>query len=115
MIISAKNIIVTKPSKCICEIGKYLKSIANDSKVVCDEIINITVDIPTNVRNNIPTNVTNTVSINSDDKKVRNKTNCYIFYTILLVIVLLFIIVIVVVVIITIILLYYHYYYYYCY
>ena len=87
MIISAKNIIVAKPSKCICEIGKYLKSIANDSKVVCDEIINITVNIPTNVRNNIPTNVTNTVSINSDDETVRNKTNYYIFYTVLLVIV----------------------------
>ena len=28
------------PSKCICENGKYLKSIADDSKVVCDGFIN---------------------------------------------------------------------------
>ena len=30
------------PSTCICENGKYLKSVTDDSKLVCDEIINVT-------------------------------------------------------------------------
>ena len=53
---------------------KYLKSIANTSAIVCDEIIdakgsvstNVTNNIPTNRANTILTNVTRTVSIYSD-------------------------------------------------
>ena len=36
---------MTSLDKCsgnICENGKYLKSIADDSKIVCDEVINVT-------------------------------------------------------------------------
>ena len=64
--------------KCVCENGKYLKSINDNSKIACDEIIY--------VMNNVPPNV----SKNSDDKKVRNKMDCYILHTVLLVIILLF-------------------------
>ena len=31
------------PSPCICENGTYLKSVADYSKIVCDENINVTV------------------------------------------------------------------------
>ena len=51
---------------------------------MCNEIINIT--------SNIPTNVTSTVSINSDDKKLRYKMDYYILDIVLLVIILLFLI-----------------------
>ena len=84
------------PSVCTYENGKYLKSIADTSVIVCDKIINAKDSVSTNVTNNIPTymtnttsaNVASTVSINSDDKKVRYKTDCYILLTILLVIIL---------------------------
>ena len=85
------------PSTCISENSKFLKSIGDTSVIVCDEIINatdsvsknVTNTMPTNMTNIISTNVPNTVSINSDDKKLRYKTNCYIFH-VLLVIILLF-------------------------
>ena len=48
------------PSPCNSENGKYLGSISDDSKSVCDEIINVT--------NSISTNVLDVVSINSDCK-----------------------------------------------
>ena len=59
--------------------GKYLKSIADTSVIVCDEIISVTDRVSTNVTNPISTNITNTISTNdvstvltnSDDKKVR--------------------------------------------
>ena len=54
---------------------------------MCNEIINVT--------NNIPKNVTSTVSINSNDKEVRHKINCWILHTVLIVIILLFIIAII--------------------
>ena len=78
-------------STCIYENAKYLKSIVDDSKIVFDGIIYI-MDI-------VPTNVTSTASINSDVKKVRLKTDCYILHPVLLVIILLFILTII----------YYHY------
>ena len=93
------------PSTCVCENGKYLKSITDSSVVVRDKIINaagsisksltntipanVTNSISTNVANTVPKNVTNTVpafvtstvSTNFHNKKVRNKIitihNCY--------------------------------------
>ena len=32
---------VWNPSKCICENEKYLASIMDDSKIICDEVINL--------------------------------------------------------------------------
>ena len=90
-------------STCICENGKYLKSVLDDSKILCNEIIsatdivstNVTNTIPTNVTKTIPTNVTSTLLTASDDKKVKYKMDCYILHTVLLVITLLFMIVII--------------------
>ena len=52
-------------------------------------------NVSTNVANTISSNVTSTVSINSDEKKVRYKINCYILHMLLLATILLFIIVII--------------------
>ena len=90
-------------STCICENGKYLKSVLDDSKILCNGIIsatdivstNVTNTVPTNVTKTIPTNVTSTLLTASDDKKVKYKMDCYILHTALLVITLLFIIVII--------------------
>ena len=49
---------------CICEYFKYLKSIADNSVIVCDEFINATDSLSTNVKNIIPTNVANAISTN---------------------------------------------------
>ena len=49
----------------------YLKSFADDSVIVCDEIISTTGTILRNVANTISTNVKSAASINSDDKKLR--------------------------------------------
>ena len=70
---------------CICENNRYLKGIADDWVIVCDEIKSVIDSISTNVTNAISANVTGTVSINSDDKKVRYQMNCYILDTFLLV------------------------------
>ena len=75
-----KNNYSWNPGKCISKNSSHLKSIIDDSVIVCDEIISITDNVSTNVTNTTPTNVTNTVSINSYDKKVRHKTNCYILH-----------------------------------
>ena len=48
------------PSTCISENGKYLKSIADDSVIVCHEIVS-TMDI-------VSTNVTSTVPRHSNKK-----------------------------------------------
>ena len=80
-----------------CENGKYLRGIADTLVIVCDEIItaaesastNVTNAIPTNKANTIPANVTRTVPINSGDKNVRYKMDCYILRIVLSVIVLL--------------------------
>ena len=47
------------------------------------------------IANAIPTNFTSTMLINSDDKKVKQKMNCFILHTVLLVIILLLIIAII--------------------
>ena len=60
--------IMTHPKKdyswnfgaCTCENSKYLTSIANDSKIVCDQIINAICSVLTNV------------STHFHKKKVRN-------------------------------------------
>ena len=65
-------------STCIFENSKYLKSIADDSVNLCDEIINFTDSVSTNLTNAVPTDVTSTISVNCDDKKVRYKIDCYI-------------------------------------
>ena len=52
------------PSTCIYENGKYLKSIADTSVIVCDEMIIAIDEVSTNVTNTIPTNMTNTISAN---------------------------------------------------
>ena len=67
------NVIIKKdyswyPSTCICENSKYLKSIADDSKIVCDKLYIMEI-VSTNGANTIATNATRTVSINPDEKK----------------------------------------------
>ena len=59
------------PNTCICENSKYLKSIVENSVIICDEIVIVTDSVSTNVTNMISTNVMSTVSINSFAKKVR--------------------------------------------
>ena len=53
-----------KSSTCISKNGKYLKSIASNSIIACDEIINATYSVSTNLTNSIPANVRKTISIN---------------------------------------------------
>ena len=50
------------------------KSIADTSVITCDEIISFMGIVSTKITNTIATNV----SINSNDKKVRCKIDCYI-------------------------------------
>ena len=63
-----------------CENGKYLKSINDNLKIVCDGIMYVVNNVPPNVSKNI-------LMI----KKVRHKLDCYIVQIVLLVIILLFI------------------------
>ena len=60
------------PSTCICENRKYLKSIADTSVNVCDEIIFVMDIVSTKTTNTIAKNL----SINSDEKKIRYKIDC---------------------------------------
>ena len=77
-----------KPSTCICENGKCLKSIGDTSVIECDEITSI-MDIAS-------TKMTNTVAKNVSKKSVDTKVKySYIFYTVLLVIILVLIITII--------------------
>ena len=62
-------------STCICENGKYLKSIVDNSKVVYDQSIYVIYIVPTNV--------TSTVSIHSVDKKARYKFDCHVLSAII--------------------------------
>ena len=55
---------------------------------MCDKIINDADSVPTNVTNTIITNIASAVLVNSDDKKVKYKMDCYILYIVLLVIML---------------------------
>ena len=59
IIVSAKVIIVgVDLITCICENSKYLKSIADDSAIVCDEIIDAIDIVSTKLTNTLATNVT---------------------------------------------------------
>ena len=80
--------------------SRYLKSSIDGSVMMCDDIMNVadsvstngTYTLSTNVTNVVLTKVTRTVPINSHDKNVRYKMDCYILYAVLLVDILLFII-----------------------
>ena len=72
LIVHAKKI-SWNPNTLFCENGKHVKSVADDSKVVCHEI----------------------ASINSDGKRVRYKMDCHILHRALLVNILLFLILII--------------------
>ena len=52
------------PRTCICENGKYLKSFADDLKIVCDEIIYVMDIVSTILTNTTPVNVTNIIPTN---------------------------------------------------
>ena len=71
-----------------CKNSKYLKNIAGPSLITCDKIISDVGIVSTKTTNTVTTNM----SINSNDKKVRYKVDCYILHTVLLVIILLLII-----------------------
>ena len=75
----------------ICENDKYLKSIADTSVIVCDEIMSVMDIVLTNMINTTATNI----STNCHTKKIKYKVDCYILHTVLLVIILLLIITIV--------------------
>ena len=90
IIVNAKKNYNCHPSTCICENSKYLKSIADNSVIKCDEIISA-MDIESiKMTNTIRTNA----SINCHSEKVRCKID-YILHTVLLAIVLLLIIAII--------------------
>ena len=57
----------------ICENGKYLKSIVDDSNIVCDEIIYVIDIVSTNMANTIAKNAASTPLMNCHNKKVRYK------------------------------------------
>ena len=67
------------PSTYTCENGTNLKSIADTSVIMYDEVINVTGSVLTNVINTISKNITVTSSINSNDKKVVYKMDCLYF------------------------------------
>ena len=50
------------PSTCICENGKFFKSIVVTSVIVCNKIINATDSASSNVTNALPINMANTIS-----------------------------------------------------
>ena len=83
------------PSTCICENRKHLKWISDNSAIACDEIISVMDIVTTKMTNTTAANVTSTMLINSDCKKIRYKTDCYILHTVLLVTILLLIITII--------------------
>ena len=66
-------------STCVSENSKYVKGVAYTLVIACDEIIPVTDIVWTTMTNAIAPNV----SINSDDKKVRYKIDCYILHTVL--------------------------------
>ena len=78
-------------STCICENSKYLKSIADISVTVCNEIISVMDNVSTKKTSSIATNVIK----NCRGKSVRYRIDCYILHTVLLAIILILIITII--------------------
>ena len=76
-------------STCTCENRKYLRNIADNSVIACDEIIHVMDILLTKMANTIGRS---TVSINSDSKKVKYRIDWFILHTVLSVIILLLII-----------------------
>ena len=62
----------------MCENSRYLKSIADDSVIVCDEIINVMNNVSTNVTNTISTNLTNTIPTNVTSTILMNYYEVYL-------------------------------------
>ena len=56
------------PTAWICENSRYLKSIADISVIVFDEVINAMDSVSKNVTNAISTNARSAMSINSDER-----------------------------------------------
>ena len=77
IMVSAKKYYIWNPSTCISENSKCLEIILDDSKIVCDEIINFTDGVSTNVTNIISTNVTSTVLTNCHNKKGKYFTKIF--------------------------------------
>ena len=63
-----KKYIILNPSAWTCEISACVKSIDDDAKIICDEIIN----------------VTNTTPTNFDNKNAKHEMSCCILHTVLL-------------------------------
>ena len=78
IIAHAKNIIVEILAHVFARMVSIFKHIVGDLVNLCHEIIYVVDNVPSNV------------SINSGDKKVRYKMDCYILDTVLFVIILLF-------------------------
>ena len=85
-----KNEYSWNPSSCICENSGYLKNLADNSVLRCNEIVSVTDSVSTNVTSTISINVTSTVLINFDDKKVWFKMDYHILHMFLLETILLF-------------------------
>ena len=75
-----KNEYSWNPSSCICENSGYLKNLADNSVLRCNEIVSVTDSVSTNVTSTISINVTSTVLINFDDKKVWFKMDYHILH-----------------------------------
>ena len=74
----------SNPATCICENGKYLGIVIDDSVIMCVEIINaadiVSKNVPANVMSIVSTNVVNTTPINFHSK-TKYKMDCYILQT----------------------------------
>ena len=79
------------PSTFTCGNSKYLKSIADTSVTMCDEIISVMNIVSTKM-----TTLATNISINFHTEKVKCKIDCYLSNSVLLVIILLLIITIIV-------------------
>ena len=65
--VSAKSVwkYTCNRSTCICEISRYLKSIFDDSGIICNEVIRVADSVSTNVTNTQPVIVKSALPGNS--------------------------------------------------
>ena len=83
-----KNDCIWNPAKCTCENGKYVKSVVDNYKIVCDEIIETTKIASAKIV------LTRNIARNFQEKKVTCKTeNFYILLAFLLITMMLLIVV----------------------